>query len=57
MKKYLMRIIYLDTHNINQILDLNMVDQMFTTILNIDNLITKNVIYYSRVQLYQLVYL
>ena len=57
MKKYLMRIIDLDTHNINQILDLNMVDQMFTTILNIDNLITKNVIYYSRVQLYQLVYL
>ena len=57
MKKYLMRIIDLDTYNTNQLLDLNMADQMFTTILKIDNLIIKNVIYYSRVQLYQLVYL
>ena len=57
MKKYLMRIIDLDTYNTNQILDLNMADQMFTTILKIDNLIIKNVIYYSIVQLYQLVYL
>ena len=49
-EKVLMRLIDLDTHNVNQIMYSNMRDQIFTTIFKIDNLIIKNVIYYSRVQ-------